>query len=68
MEKPGITIALGVITIGASKSSKRVGDMMAGTFVVNERAGKATALRATDWWVPPEYFNAPGYIDLVFLP
>ena len=69
IEKPGIAlgglgVAIGMITIAASSSSKRVGDMMAGTFVVNERTGSASALQSTDWWVPPALYGWAQSLDL----
>jgi len=64
LEKPGITVALGMITIGVSKSNKRVGDMMAGTFVVNERTGSAPALAAVNWYVPPALHGWAQALDL----
>jgi len=69
LEKPGIAlgglgIAIGMITIGASSSSKRVGDMMAGTFVVNERTGSATVLQPVNWWVPPALYGWAQSLDL----
>jgi len=53
-----------MITIGTSKSSKRVGDMMAGTFVLNERASKSSALSPINWWVPPELYGWAQSLDL----
>jgi len=64
LEKPGITVALGMITIGVSKSSKRVGDMMAGTFVVNERTGSGVVLTAVSWYVPPALYGWAQALDL----
>jgi uncharacterized RDD family membrane protein YckC len=57
MEKPGllgpVTTALGLIVMASSESSKRIGDHLAGTFVVNERVGtRATALVAPPLFVP----------------
>ncbi|HEY1486337.1 MAG TPA: RDD family protein, partial [Micromonosporaceae bacterium] len=69
LEKPGIALGglglvIGSVTIGVSSSSKRLGDMMAGTFVVNERAGTATTLRSPDWWVPPALYGWAQALDL----
>ncbi len=69
IEKPGIVLgglgtAIGLITIGTSASSKRVGDMMAGTFVLNERAGPAATLRPLEFWVPPELYGWAQSLDL----
>ena len=69
LEKPGIALgglglAIGMTTIGASSSSKRVGDMMAGTFVVNERAGPAAVLQPVTWWVPLALHGWAQALDL----
>ena len=69
IEKPGIVLgglgtAIGMITMGSSKTSKRVGDMMAGTFVLNERAGPSTALQPLQLWVPPELYGWAQALDL----
>ncbi|WP_375487176.1 RDD family protein [uncultured Jatrophihabitans sp.] len=56
LEKPGLLFPLttiaGVFTIALSDSEKRIGDMMAGTVVLNERAGDQT-LGVPPWWVAP---------------
>lgn len=69
LEKPGIAFpplctAIGMITLGASKSSKRIGDMMAGTFVVNERAGPRSALERVPLFVPPALYGWAQSLDL----
>jgi len=69
IEKPGILlaglgIAIGMITMGSSASSKRLGDMMAGTFVLNERAGASSTLRPVSWWVPPALYGWAQSLDL----
>lgn len=69
LEKPGllgpITIALGMFVLGSSPSSKRVGDHLAGTFVVNERTGtRAGALAAPPFWVPYELQGWAMSLDL----
>jgi len=69
LEKPGIILlglgtAIGMITIAVSASSKRLGDMMAGTFVLNERAGPVSALAPVHWWVPPELYGWAQALDL----
>ncbi len=55
LEKPGLIFpigtAAGMITMVASDQSKRVGDMMAGTFVLNERIASNTA--PVPFYVPP---------------
>ncbi len=61
LEKPGLLFPLttiaGVLTISLSGSEKRIGDMMAGTFVVNERGGDQRVGRGPasmgGLWVPP---------------
>ncbi len=54
LEKPGLlpplSTAVGMIAIGTSKSSKRIGDHLAGTFVLNERVGSRAEVL-----VPPMY-------------
>jgi len=72
LEKPGIAFpplctAAGMITLGASKSSKRIGDMMAGTFVVNERAGHDLALARVPLFVPPALYGWAQSLDLAGL-
>jgi uncharacterized RDD family membrane protein YckC len=56
LEKPGLLAPLstfvGFATILFSSDQKRVGDMMAGTFVLNERAGSRHAIAARDFYVP----------------
>lgn len=56
LEKPGLVLPLstaaGVITMMLNPGSKRIGDLMAGTFVVNERAGPRSALVAGTFDVP----------------
>jgi uncharacterized RDD family membrane protein YckC len=69
LEKPGIVLGglgtgIGMITMGASARSKRVGDMMAGTFVLNERAGPSSALQPLQLWVPPELYGWAQALDL----
>jgi uncharacterized RDD family membrane protein YckC len=55
LEKPGLiaplTTLAGVITISSSAREKRIGDMMAGTVVLNERSAPQ-ALAAVPGWVP----------------
>ena len=54
LEKPGLlaplSTALGVATISLSAREKRLGDMLAGTLVLNERSVPAPALSPA--WVP----------------
>jgi uncharacterized RDD family membrane protein YckC len=56
LEKPGLlaplTTVVGFATILFSSAQKRVGDMMAGTFVLNERAGPRRAIAPSDFYVP----------------
>ncbi len=56
LEKPGLFAPLstfvGFATILFSSDQKRVGDMMAGTFVLNERAGTSRTIAASDFYVP----------------
>ena len=56
LEKPGLLFPLstvaGVLTITLSSAEKRIGDMMAGTIVLNERAADQPVAHPA-WWVPP---------------
>jgi len=68
-EKPGILLGglglfIGMITMATSKSSKRIGDMWAGTFVLNERAGGRSTLQPVSWWVPPALYGWAQSLDL----
>lgn len=55
LEKPGLlapfTTIAGLVTISTSRREKRIGDMMAGTVVLNERASPLP-LAVPPWWVP----------------
>jgi len=69
LEKPGIFIpplctAVGMITLGTSSANKRIGDMMAGTFVVNERAGPRSGLERVALFVPPQLYGWAQSLDL----
>jgi len=57
-------LAIGMITIGTSETSKRIGDMMGGTFVINERVGPSTALQPIQLWVPPVLHGWAQSLDL----
>lgn len=56
LEKPGLlfplTTVAGLITMSASSREKRIGDMLAGTVVLNERSAPQ-ALAPLPQWVPP---------------
>ncbi|MCW2595371.1 MAG: putative rane protein YckC, family [Jatrophihabitans sp.] len=56
LEKPGLLFPLttiaGLVTISVSAREKRLGDMMAGTVVLNERSAPQ-ALATPPAWVPP---------------
>jgi len=56
LEKPGLVFPLGtaagLLTLIFSPSSKRIGDMMAGTFVLNERNALPSALSVPMFTVP----------------
>jgi uncharacterized RDD family membrane protein YckC len=58
LEKPGLLApfgtAVGAGLLAFTASNKRIGDFMAGTFVVRERAGSATAMAAQHYFVPYE--------------
>src|SRR3954451_17567899 len=49
---PGLGAAAGLITAAFRSQDKRIGDMLAGTFVLNERAGSARRLVAHEYVVP----------------
>jgi uncharacterized RDD family membrane protein YckC len=60
LEKPGLVFpfstAAGFLTTIFSSGDKRIGDMMAGTFVLNERGGPARTLA-------PQYFAVPPHLQ-----
>src|SRR3954452_3914556 len=49
---PGVGAAIGFITAASSERDKRIGDMLAGTFVINERAGTNRRPIVQDFGVP----------------
>jgi uncharacterized RDD family membrane protein YckC len=57
LEKPGLVFPLttiaGVVIMSSSTREKRMGDMLAGTVVLNERAAPQN-LAALPQWVPPQ--------------
>jgi len=68
LEKPGLlapfTTAAGVLTMIFSQRTKRLGDMMAGTFVLNERAGPRRSLVPRDFGVPYQLQPWAASLDL----
>jgi uncharacterized RDD family membrane protein YckC len=56
LEKPGLFFplgtAIGMITMAATPSTKRIGDLMAGTFVLAERAGRPSNVAVPTFDVP----------------
>jgi uncharacterized RDD family membrane protein YckC len=68
LEKPGLLVpistAAAVMTMIFSPRDKRVGDMMAGTFVLNERAGPRQTLVARDFAVPQQLYPWMASLDL----
>jgi uncharacterized RDD family membrane protein YckC len=68
LEKPGllppISTGIGVITMLTSPQDKRIGDMMAGTFVLNERGGPRRSLVARDFAPPPHLVPWAVSLDL----
>lgn len=56
LEKPGLFFllgpAIGMITMAATPSTKRIGDLMAGTFVLAERAGRQSSVAVPAFEVP----------------
>jgi uncharacterized RDD family membrane protein YckC len=68
LEKPGIlgvvTVGVGITTMIASPQDKRIGDMMAGTFVLNERGGPKRSLQVRDYAPPPQLIGWAQSLDL----
>jgi hypothetical protein len=68
LEKPGLifpfTTVIGVLTMVFSSREKRLGDMMAGTFVLNERAGPRRVLQAQEFAVAPQLQPWAASLDL----
>jgi uncharacterized RDD family membrane protein YckC len=66
LEKPGLLgplgIAAGLITITVSPENKRIGDYMAGTFVIRERVANRATLTAPIFSVP--YYLQPWAMAL----
>jgi len=71
LEKPGITAgitaAAGFITAVFSEQDKRIADMLAGTFVLNERAGTSRPVLGTHWGTPPQLLPWTAALDLTRL-
>lgn len=57
LEKPGLFVPVGTFagmaTVAANRREKRIGDLMAGTIVLNERAAPQP-LASPRLWLPPE--------------
>jgi uncharacterized RDD family membrane protein YckC len=65
LEKPGISFgSIALITMAGSQRDKRLGDMVAGSFVLNERAGTSRRPVLQEWWVPPELRPWAASLDL----
>jgi len=68
LEKPGITGGLtagvGLITAIFSEQDKRIGDMLAGTFVLNERSGTSRRPPTYYWGTPPQLLPWTASLDL----
>ncbi|MEO8888520.1 MAG: RDD family protein [Jatrophihabitantaceae bacterium] len=68
LENPGLafpfTTAAGIMTMIFSAREKRIGDMMAGTFVLNERAGPQHSVVARQFVVPYELQPWARLLDL----
>lgn len=68
LEKPGltggITAAAGLITAIFNEHDKRIGDLLAGTFVLNERAGTSRRPVLYDWGTPPQLRPWAASLDL----
>jgi uncharacterized RDD family membrane protein YckC len=72
LEKPGVALgglgaALGLIVAGCSARDKRIGDLLAGTFVLNERAGTSRRPELPQWGVPPWLQPWAAALDLTRL-
>jgi uncharacterized RDD family membrane protein YckC len=71
LEKPGllfpVTTVVGYATMTFSGREKRLGDMMAGTFVLNTRAGPQRSALAWSFWVPYELQPWAMALDLTRL-
>jgi uncharacterized RDD family membrane protein YckC len=71
LEKPGLLpplgTAVGLGLIAFSASGKRVGDFMAGTFVISERSGSRIALSSGQYTVPYELQPWAMALDLTRL-
>jgi uncharacterized RDD family membrane protein YckC len=67
LEKPGLlaplTTIAGLVTMSASSREKRMGDMLAGTVVLNERSAPQRLAPLPDW-VPPPLQPWAGALDL----
>jgi uncharacterized RDD family membrane protein YckC len=59
-----LSVPIGMVTIGTSASSKRIGDMLAGTFVINERAGPDGLLTPMQMTVAPRLYGWAQALDL----
>lgn len=68
LEKPGLlaplSTAVGLITMGCSSRDKRVGDLLAGTFVLNERAGPSRSVAPFGYAVPYQLQGWAMSLDL----
>lgn len=71
LEKPGLLgglgAAAGLITAAFSPRDKRIGDMLAGTFVLNERAGTDRRPLVIHWGTPPWLQPWASALDLTGL-
>ncbi|SOD73093.1 uncharacterized RDD family membrane protein YckC [Jatrophihabitans sp. GAS493] len=72
LEKPGLLLFLGtsagILTATFSERNKRIGDLMAGSFVINERTGsRAAGAVAPQFWVPPQLVPWAVSLDLTRL-
>jgi uncharacterized RDD family membrane protein YckC len=68
LEKPGLIFpwgaAAGLLTVIFSSQDKRIGDMLAGTFVLNERAGQRGRPAPVPYAVPPPLQAWAATLDL----
>lgn len=68
LEKPGLIFpwgtAAGLLTMIFSSKDKRIGDMLAGTFVLNERSGQRGPVQPIPYAVPPPLQPWAATLDL----
>lgn len=63
-----IGMPAGLITSMVSAKGKRIGDLFAGTFVIQERVAKRPVLPQAFTMVPPPLFEWASHVELAMLP